>query len=306
MQTAYITALYELMGEDRQVCSLLSDSGTEYDEMMFREFPDQCFNFGIAEENKVGASSGMASCGKIPFVYTTGAFLAYRSYEFIRDDICFQNANVKIIGMGSGTAWSTLGPSHHATEDISVLRAIPNLTLLSPASPLEVSKCVRAAYEIRGPVYIRIGMSKEKEIYEKDYLFNVGKNIRILDGSDITILVTGSIISEVIKASEVLRSHEISARVINVHTIKPLDRESIINAAGETGYLFSVEEHNIIGGLGGAISEVIAELDTRTKLKRIGLNDCFAHGYGTQEQIRRMNSLDGIAISEIILKTLNR
>jgi transketolase len=152
MQKAYISALYELMQKDARVCSLLSDSGTEYDEMMAREFSNQCFNFGIAEQNKVAAASGMAALGKIPFVYTTGAFLAYRSYEFIRDDICFQRRNVKIVGMGSSTAWNTLGASHHTTEDISALRALPNLVLLSPASPIEARKCVLAAYESEGPV----------------------------------------------------------------------------------------------------------------------------------------------------------
>ena len=148
MQKAYITALYELMQENRNVVSLLSDSGTDYDIMLARDFPKQCFNFGIAEQNKVAAASGMAAVGKIPFVYTTGAFIAYRAYEFVRNDICFQNRNVKLVGLGMGVGmghWSTLGASHHTTEDIAALRAIPNLTLLSAATPLELQKCVRAA-----------------------------------------------------------------------------------------------------------------------------------------------------------------
>lgn len=300
MQKAYINALYELMLKDKNVFSLLSDSGTEYDEMMFREFPNQCFNFGIAEENKVGAASGMAALGKIPFVYTTGAFLAYRSYEFIRDDVCFQNRNVKIIGMGSGTAWSTLGSTHHTTEDISALRALPNLTLLSPASPLEVQKCVRAAYEIKGPVYIRTGMSKEEEIYEDDYDFKLGKNITLIDGSDITIFSTGSIISEARKAAKKLIGNGVSVRLVNVHTIKPLDKQSILSAAKDTKLIFSVEEHNIIGGLGGAISEVLAESCANVPIVRIGINDRFVSGYGTQDEIRKMNGLDSDGIYNII------
>ncbi|MEG2250837.1 MAG: transketolase C-terminal domain-containing protein [Bacilli bacterium] len=304
MQKAYLNALYELLKKDRNVCSLLSDSGTEYDELMFREFPDQCFNFGIAEQNKVGAASGMAAIGKIPFVYTTGAFLAYRSYEFIRDDICLQNRNVKIIGMGSGMSWCTLGPSHHTTEDISALRAIPNLTILSPGSPLEVTKCVLASYEFKGPVYIRTGMSNETEIYKEDYKYIIGENITIYNGNDIAILSTGSVISEALMAAEMIRNEGISVRFINVHTLKPFDSASIINLPKSIKYIFTVEEHNILGGLGSIVSEVIAENGLNYKIVRIGLNDCFATGYGTHFDMLKMNGLDSLSIYDKIKDVL--
>ena len=142
MNSAYIGKLMELAEKDPDIIHLLADSGTGYDEMFKRNFPNQMYNFGIGEENMVAAAAGMASVGKKPFVFTAGAFLAYRSMEFIRDDVCFQNLNVKIIGMGSGLSWSSLGPTHHTTEDISVLRAIPNLMILSPATPRQVAACV--------------------------------------------------------------------------------------------------------------------------------------------------------------------
>ena len=148
MQKSYINSLYQLLKKDKNVISCLSDSGTDYDEMIAREFPNQIINFGISENNKVAAAAGLASCGKIPFVYTTSAFLAYRSYEFIRNDVCIQNKNVKLIGMGSGLAWSTLGVTHHTTEDIAALKALPNLTILSPCSPKELEKCIYTAYDI--------------------------------------------------------------------------------------------------------------------------------------------------------------
>ena len=304
MQMAYINALYELMKKDRNVCSLLSDSGTEYDEMMFREFPNQCFYFGIAEENKVAAAGGMAACGKIPFVYTTGAFLAYRSYEFIRDDICFQNRNVKIIGMGSGLAWSTLGASHHSTEDLAVLRAMPNLTILSPASPLEVRKCVELAYEIVGPVYIRIGMSREREIYQGEYQLALGENILIKAGGDITVFCTGSIISEVLDAAEKIKERNMDITVVNVPFIKPFDKDGILKYATGSKVIFSVEEHNILGGLGGAIAELLAEGNVDTRLVRIGIQDCFAKGYGTLEDVRKANKLDSRSIYDIIMENI--
>ena len=171
MQRAYLSKLMEIAEKNSNVLHLVADSGTGYDEMFQRNFPLQMFNFGIAEEHMVAAAAGMATAGKIPFVYTAGAFLAYRSLEFIRDDICFQNLNVKVVGMGSGLAWCSLGPSHHTTEDIAVLRAIPNLKILSAATPLQTAACVEEAYQHQGPVYIRIGMNNEKEYYN-DQLFH--------------------------------------------------------------------------------------------------------------------------------------
>lgn len=302
MQRAYITSLYNLIKKDKNVISCLSDSGTDYDEMIAREFPDQCINFGISENNKVAAASGLASCGKIPFVYTTNAFIAYRSYEFVRDDICLQNKNVKLIGMGCGISWSTLGPTHHTTEDISALKAIPNLVILSPASPKEVEKCMEYAYNHKGPVYIRIGMGNEKEIYEEDFEFEVGKNNVIKEGKDITIFSTGSIISEVLEAREKLIENNINAKVVNISTIKPIDETSIIEEIKKQKNIYSVEEHNIIGGLGDSIADVVATNNLNCKLTKIGLKDCFAKGYGTYSQIKEMNGLDANSIYNEIME----
>ena len=304
MQKAYITSLYNLIKKDKNVISCLSDSGTDYDEMIAREFPDQCINFGISENNKVAAASGLASCGKIPFVYTTNAFIAYRSYEFVRDDICLQNKNVKLIGMGCGISWSTLGPTHHTTEDISALKAIPNLVILSPASPKEVEKCMEYAYNHKGPVYIRIGMGNEKEIYEEDFEFEVGKNNVIKEGKDITIFSTGSIISEVLEAREKLVENNINAKVVNISTIKPIDETSIIEEIKKQKNIYSVEEHNIIGGLGDSIAAVVATNNLNCKLTKIGLKDCFAKGYGTYSQIKEMNGLDANSIYNEIMKNI--
>lgn len=304
MQKAYIKALYNILKDDKNIISCLSDSGTDYDEMIAREFPDQCINFGISENNKVAAAAGLASCGKIPFVYTTSAFLAYRSYEFIRDDICLQNYNVKLIGMGCGISWSTLGSTHHTTEDISALKAIPNLTILSPASPREVEKCINAAYKIKGPVYVRLGMSNETEIYENDYNFEVGKNNVICDGKKATIFATGSIISEVIEACNKLRLEKIDIKIINISTIKPFDEDSIFKEASSHNMLFSAEEHNIIGGIGSSIADVIATNGLGSKLIKIGLNDCFASGYGTHSEIKKINKLDSESIYAIIKENL--
>lgn len=305
MQKAYLAELYQLMQEDERVLSLLSDSGTEYDDMLAQEFPKQNLNLGIAEQNKVGIAAGLASCGNIPFVYTTGAFLAYRALEFVRDDVCLQNQNVKLIGMGSGLAWSTLGPTHHTTEDVGILRALPHLTVLNPASPLEVRKAVRAAYEIKGPVYIRTGMSNEEEIYTEEPLFQIGKNVLLRDGNDVAIYTTGSLTSQVLKAVDHLESYGISPKVVHVPSIKPFDEDELLQTACQTKMIFSVEEHSIYTGLGSLLAEVLAEHRTPCQLHRIGLHG-FAKGYGTLEQIRKINHLDSDSIAKEIWNVYQR
>lgn len=306
MQRTYVMSLYNLIKKDKNVISCLSDSGTDYDEMIAREFPKQILNFGISENNKVAAAAGLASFGKIPFVYTTNAFLAYRSYEFIRDDICLQNKNVKLIGMGCGISWSTLGPTHHTTEDLSALKAIPNLTILSPASPKELEKCMEYAYETFGPIYIRIGMGHEKEIYQDDCPFEIGRTVTITKGEDATIFVTGSIISEVLEAREMLIKDNINLKVINVPTIKPFPHNDILNECKEQKNIISIEEHNIIGGLGSSIADIIATNNLNCKLSKIGLDDCFASGYGTYDEIKKMNELDSNSLYNKILEIIKK
>ena len=292
MQKKYISSIYNLIKKDKNVISCLSDSGTDYDEMIAREYPNQVINFGISENNKVAAAAGMAKCGKIPFVYTTNAFLAYRSFEFIRDDVCLQNTNVKLVGMGSGLSWSTLGPTHHTTEDYAVLKALPNLTILSPCSPNELEYCINEAYKIKGPVYIRIGMGGEKEIYEQKYKFKIGKNNVIKEGNDLVIFVTGSIISNVIDAVEKLEKKGNSIKIINISTIKPFDYKSVIENSKKFNTIVSIEEHSVIGGIGSSIADVIAEHKLNTRLVKIGINDMFATGYGTYDEVLKMNKLD--------------
>ena len=305
MNSAYIGKLMELAEKDKNVIHLLADSGTGYDEMFRRTFPKQIYNFGIGEENMVAAAAGMATIGKVPFVFTAGAFLAYRALEFIRDDVCFQNLNVKIIGMGSGLAWSSLGPTHHTTEDIAILRSIPNLMILSPATPRQVAACVQTAYEHQGPVYIRIGMNHEKEFFEANYQHIVGKDDYVMNGKDIVIFVTGSILEEVYEACSKLGLEGIAARVINVSTIKPFNRNEVLDAAKLFKQIFVVEEHNIHGGLAGIIAETLAFSGACAQVVPIGLNDIFAIGYGTHSMVRRQNGLDAESIYLRIKEKMN-
>lgn len=301
MRTAYLDALYDLAGKDSRVYALISDNGAIVYDRFRKDFEKQYLNLGISEENMLGIAAGMANCGKIPFAYTIGAFLAYRALEFIRNDICLQNMNVKIVGTGAGMRYSALGPTHHSTEDMGCLRSLPNLTILSPASPVEVAKATRAAYEYNGPVYMRLGTNREQEIYEKDYSFEIGKGVTLYSGADVTVIGTGNILSEVIKAREKLVEKGISVRVINIHTLKPIDREIIMKAISETKGIVTVEDHNIIGGLGSAVAEVIAESEIGIPFARVGLKDHFSVGYGTYDDMLHQNKT---GTEEITLRCL--
>lgn len=290
MRTAYLDTLYEIAQKDKRVYALISDNGAIVYDKYRKDLSDQYLNLGISEANMIGMAAGMASCGKIPFAYTIGAFLAYRAFEFIRNDVCLQNQNVKIVGTGAGEVYSALGPTHHSTEDLGGLRVLPNLTIICPASPLEVRKATLASYEHKGPVYLRLGTNKESEIYESDYKFQIGKAVTLREGGDITLIGMGSILKDVLHAAKQLETEGIDARVINMHTIRPVDADIIVRAAGETGKIITVEDHNVTGGLGSAVAEVIAEAGMSAKLKRIGLQG-FSSGYGTYEQIKEMNQI---------------
>lgn len=291
MRNAYLETLYDLAQNDKNVFAVISDNGAIIYDKYRRDLPAQYINAGIAEANMVAMAAGMASRGKIPFAYTIGAFLAYRAYEFILNDVCVQNQNVKMVGIGAGCSYSLLGVSHHAIHDIAVLRTLPGLIIFSPASPQEVKKVVEAAYELTGPVYIRLGTNGEVEIYREDYEFKVGKGVTLQQGDDITLVGTGSIMYDILEVSKKLQSESISARVVNIHTIKPFDRQVIIKAARETKCIVTVEEHSVVGGLGSAVAEVIAEENIDVKFVRIGFKDCFVKGYGTHEEVMALNGI---------------
>lgn len=290
MRSTYLNVLYDLAQKDKNVVSLVADNGMIVYDKFKQDFPERYFNFGIGEANMVAAAAGMASCGLIPYCYTIGAFLAYRSYEFIRDDVCFQNQNVKIIGIGTGVTYSTLGPSHHSTEDIGLLRSIPNLTVLSPASRMETQWAVKESYKIIGPVYIRLGNNSE-EYYQGCTDFELGVPSVVQDGNDITIVTTGALLAEVMKAAELLLNKNINARVVSMHTLKPLDKKRVCEALTKNKRLVVAEEHNVIGGLYSAVSEVLLEYGIALPVMRIGLQDSFAKGYGSVEEVRAANAL---------------
>ncbi len=305
MNSAFIGALMELAEKDTRVLYLTADSGEGGLDKVFRmNFADRSYDLGIAEQNMVAAAAGLACTGKIPFVFTAAPFLVYRAFEFIRNDICMQNLNVKLIGSGSGISVGSLGPTHHTTEDAAVLRSLPNLVILSPATPKQAAECVELAYRHTGPVYIRIGMNKEKEFFGDGYKMELSKNDVVRSGTDAVFYVTGSILEEATEAAERLSEEGIELEVVNVGTIKPFETDSVIQNAGRFKNFFTLEEHNITGGLASMIAEIIARNGLSVRLCPIGLEDTFAKGYGTQKSVRKENALDAESVYKRIKEAL--
>jgi len=244
----------------------------------FSAFPKRSFNMGIAEQNLVSVAAGLALAGKKPYVATFACFASMRAGEQVRTDICYPNLNVKIIGTHAGLSMGNGGTTHHATEDVGIMRTFANMTVTVPADGIETAKIIQACANHYDPLYMRIGRGLEPPAYETvDYDFNLGKAITMKEGSDITIIACGNCVRAAMDAADELAATKgPSIRVINMHTIKPLDTEIILKAAEETGTILTAEEHNILGGLGSAVAEVLAEAGVQCKFKRLGIPDVFS------------------------------
>lgn len=297
MQRACMGTLMELSEKDSRLLYLTADSGEGGLDRYFRlNFPNRSFEFGIAEEGLVAGAAGLALTGKIPFVFTAAPFLAYRAYEFLRNDVCIQGLNVKFLASGSGLSVGALGPTHHTTEDIAALRSLPGLTILSPVSPIQAAACVREAYRRIGPVYVRLGMAGECEPFEDGYELPIGNEV-LQQGEGVAFFSTGGILKEVLPAAEMLSERTgVKPAIVNVHTLKPFDGSGLEALSKRCPLFVSVEEHNIIGGLGTILAEEILEQGLQTKLLRIGLMDVFAKSYGPTAQVRASNGLDAVSI----------
>ena len=256
---AFASTLEDLARGDPRIVALSNDSVSSAKLSHFAElFPDRIFNVGIAEQNMVGMASGLANGDKIPFVAAAACFLTARALEQIKDDVAYTGTNVKLCGVSTGLAYGPLGGTHHSIEDIAWLRAIANMTVIVPADPLETEQAVRAAAEHVGPVYLRISRMGVPVVHDADYRFEIGKAARLRDGKDVTLAACGTLVPRALAAATMLEEEGIQARVINMATITPIDREAIVEAAVETGGIVTAEEHTIYGGFGSAVAEVVA------------------------------------------------
>jgi transketolase len=292
VRAGFIRALIDLARADERLFLLVGDVGYSLVEPFVQEFPRRFINVGIAEQNMIGIATGLAISGKIVFVYSLANFPTLRCVEQIRNDVCYHKANVKIVASGAGLAYGALGSTHHLTEDIAIMRALPNMTVITPADPIEARLATRAAVEWPGPCYLRLSKTGDPVIHKTVPNFQIGKAIVVRDGMDTTIIASGGILYNTIQAAKQLESRGIKARLLSMHTIKPLDIEAVLTAARETKAIITIEEHNIIGGLGGAVAEVLAESSiSHIAFRRMGIKDSFCSQVGSQEYLCKVCSL---------------
>jgi transketolase len=283
---AYGQTLAELGEENNSIVVLDADlSGSTKTSTFAKKFPERFFNMGIAEANMVGTAAGLAAAGKIPFVSTFAIFAVGRAWEQVRQSVAYPGANVKIVATHGGVTVGEDGGSHQSVEDIAIMRAVPNMTVIVPADGPETSRAIRAAAAYKGPVYVRLGRNKVPTVTPEDVPFEIGKGVQLADGTDVTFVTTGLMTGQAVAAAEALKAEGVSARVVHLATVKPLDGEILLKAARETGAIVTAEEHSIVGGLGGAVAEFLGE-HCPTPMKRVGLNDRFGTSGKAEELLK--------------------
>ena len=298
---SYGEALLELGKKNKDIVVLDADlSGATKTELFAKEFPDRFLDTGIAESNMMSTSAGLASCGKIPYASTFAVFAAGRAYDQIRNSICYPNLNVKICATHAGITVGEDGATHQMIEDISLMRTLPNMTVISTSDDIQTKWAVEEISKIRGPVYLRLARLATPILYEKNQKFEIGKAVQIGNGTDATVFATGVTVQEALKAKEELEKNGVNIRVVDMHTIKPIDKEIIIKCAKETKMLISIEDHNIIGGLGSSIAEVLIE-EYPKKLIRLGIKDTFGKS-GKAEELMEYYGITAEKIINLLTK----
>jgi transketolase len=299
MRDTFVRTLIDIAKQDKNVHLITGDLGFGVLKPFWEQLPDQFTNAGIAEQNMTSFAAGLALQGKTVFTYSIGNFPTLRCLEQIRNDCAYHNANVKIVCVGGGFVYGALGMSHHATEDLAIMRALPDVTVLAPGDLVEAECATRAIYKHQGTCYLRLGRGGEKRIHEKIDDFQIGKAIKIKNGEKVAIYSTGAIFDEALEACEMLKKHGINPALYTFPTVKPIDRAAIKECAKLYDLVVTVEEHNIIGGFGSAVSEVLAELGgTRASLLRIGLDDKYSSIVGSQKYLRDVYGMSARKIIE--------
>ena len=302
---AYGKALKDLAAMNKNVVVLDADLSKSTKTADFKAVaPERFFNMGIAEGNMMGVAAGMSTCGKIPFVSTFAMFAAGRAFEQIRNSICYPKLNVKICATHAGLTVGEDGASHQSIEDLSLMRSIPNMTVINPCDGVETDAVIKAISEFDGPCYVRLGRAAVNIINDKEtYKFELGKGVTLKEGNDVTLVATGIMVDVALEAADMLEKEGIKARVINIHTLKPIDREILVKAAKETGAIVTAEEHNVIGGLGSAVSEVLTE-EYPVPVLKVGVLDKFGES-GKPNELLEAYGLTAKNIAEKAKKAMS-
>lgn len=279
MRDSFINSIYSVTKDNQDVLCIVGDIGAFLLRNYIRDFPSNFFNLGTAEQNMIGVAAGLAMSGKIPFVYTITPFVTSRVYEQVKDDVCYNEANVKLVGIGSGVSYGTMGSTHHSLEDIAIMTALPNMVVISPSDPKEAQEAIFAAAKYVGPTYIRLTLSSIPLDYKRGN-FIIGKARIVRKGTDAAIVATGDMVNIAQEAAEILKKENIDCYVINMHTIKPIDETLIKKLSEKCKVIVSIEEHSTIGGLGSAVSCVISQYSkNKARFKIMGFEDVFCKEY---------------------------
>lgn len=304
MRDTFVRTLLALAKEDPNIELMTGDLGFGVLKPFWEQLPDQFVNAGIAEQNMTAAAAGMALAGKTVFTYSIGNFPTLRCLEQIRNDCAYHSANVKIVCIGGGFVYGALGMSHQATEDIAVMRALPGVAVLCPGDPVEAEAATKAIAAWPGTCYLRLGRGGEMRIHDRIEDFQIGKAIQLHDGQRVAIFSTGAIVEEVAGAETILAEHGIHPAVYTFPTVKPIDRDVIARCAADFDLVVTVEEHNLAGGFGSAVAEVMAELPVHGRLLRVGIHDTYCALVGDQKYLRSQFGLDAAGIAAQILEVL--
>lgn len=305
MRNAAIQAITELAEKDKSVFLLTADLGFSVLEDFQKKFPKRFFNVGVAEQNMMGIAAGLALSGKTVFVYSIIPFVTIRCLEQVRNDICYHNLKVRIIGIGSGLSYAHDGYTHYATEDVAVMRALPNMATVCPADPLEARALIRSSRIHNGPIYMRLSKGRDKSIHAKLNSLKIGKGILLSQGSDATIVASGNILAQAKEVCENLKS-KFSVNLISLPTIKPLDERLLLQCARKTKILFTIEEHSEIGGLASAVADLFLKNNTRVFFKPFALPDAFIKSTADREELLDRNFLSARALTKSILTVLEK
>ncbi len=303
MRKTFVNTLTELSRKDEKVMCVIGDTGFSVFEEYEREFKERFVNVGIAEQNFVSFGAGLAAMGMKPFIYNVASFMCYRAFEQIELDVCYQENPVVLVGVGGGHAYATAGPTHHAYWDIALMTQLPNMTVLCPADPIEMRECVKAAYELQKPVYIRIGRSVDPVIHKESINFKIGKGIQMASGGDAVLLATGTVVKDALRAAELLIENGIHAAVYSMPSIKPFDDQLISELADQYQVIYTMEEHSVRSGLADMVRISLSNVGKQAiSVRPIGFPDTFAPVTGSREYLNELYGLDAQAVCNVILE----
>lgn len=305
MRTTFIETLTELAAKDPRITLVVGDLGFGVVEKFAGRFPKQFLNVGVAEQNMTGIAAGLALAGKIVFTYSIANFPTLRCLEQVRNDVCYHNANVVIVAVGGGLSYGALGMTHHATEDLAILRSLPQMTVIAPGDPVETVAATRAVAAGVGPVYLRLGRAGEPIVHQEETRWTLGKALSVRRGQHLSLISTGAMLATAVSVADRLAEKGFRISVLSMHTVKPLDVDSVLAAARHTRFVVTLEEHSVLGGLGSAVAEVLCEADLPdVRFRRIGLPAFFVKEVGDQQFLREVHGLDADSVAKRLLEFL--